>query len=49
MFFMEKIGKIGNYCQLKAACCNIIIFRVFCVFRVLKNIIFWNKFSGHRR
>ena len=40
---MEKIGKIGNYCQLKAACCNIIIFRVFCVFRVLKNIIFWNK------
>ena len=45
MFFMEKIG---NYCQLKAACCNIIIFRVFCVFRILKKYnfleqIFWSS------
>ena len=59
-FYGKKIVQIGNYCQLTAACCHIIFFVpfVFSVFKIIlcvsvslrsKNIIFWNKFSGHRR
>ena len=36
---MEKIAQIGNYCQLKTACCQTFIFLP--RFNKLKQISFW--------